>query len=100
MAKRGVGLRGRTIVAVVLASFLAVTMSVIWRRSVGTSEARRLQALSNRLAALDAQHAQLEGQVRQSASLVGLAPAAQRLGMRMPNDSQVIYLPLPPRRER
>jgi len=82
-------------VALVLASFLAVTTSVVWRRSLGSGQAQRLQALSTQRAALDAQHAQLEGDVRRAASLLGLARDAQRLGMKVPSDSQVIFLVRP-----
>jgi hypothetical protein len=100
MAKRRVGPRGRTRVALGLAAFLVVTSSVIWRRSHGNAEARRLHALGTEAAALDAQRAELENAVRRAASQVQLAPLAQRLGMRTPNDSQVIWLPAPDPRER
>ena len=45
-----------------------------------------------------AQRAKLEGEVRRASSQVQLAPRVQRLGMRVPSDSQVIDLPDPVRR--
>jgi hypothetical protein len=82
-------------VALALASFLAVATSVIWRRSVGSTQARHLHALGARRAELEAQRAQLDGAVRRAASRPQLVPAAQRLGMRVPDDSQVVWLAQP-----
>jgi hypothetical protein len=98
MAKRKVALRGRTIMAVVLASFLTVAVSVVWRRTIGSTSAARLQALSTRRAELEAQRAQLVGEIRRITSRPQLEPVVRRLGLKMPNDSQVIPLRRPARR--
>ncbi|HSA56648.1 MAG TPA: hypothetical protein VLE53_13145 [Gemmatimonadaceae bacterium] len=96
MAKRRVGpLRGRARVALALAGFLAVTTSVVWRRSVGTAHARRLDELVSRHAALLAQRAELESEVQRLSSRVQLTPVVERLGMRVPRPDQVIDLPRP-----
>jgi type II secretory pathway component PulJ len=87
-------------VALVLASFLAVATSVVWRRSLGSTQARRLHALGATRAELEARRAQLDGDVRRAASRPQLVPMAQRLGMRVPDDSQVVWLARPRSPER
>lgn len=101
MAARGSragGIRGRTAIAIGLASFLVVTTSVVWRRARGSTAAIRLHELGARIDELHAQRARLEGEVRRASSQVELGPRLQRLGMRVPSDSQVIHLPDPVRR--
>jgi hypothetical protein len=98
MAPRGVALRGRTTIAIALAAFLVVTTSVVWRRSIGSAAAERLHELGERVGELQAQRARLDGEVRRASSQVELVPRVQRLGLRMPSDSQVIDLPDPVRR--
>jgi len=79
-----------------LAGFLLVTTGVIWRRSVGIAEARRLQDLARRRDALHNERLKLEGEIRAASSRARLAPLAeQRLGMRLPSASQVILLTRP-----
>jgi cell division protein FtsL len=100
MAARRVAPRGRSIVALVLAAFLVVSGSVVWRRSRGTAEARRLHDLVTRRAELDAERAQLESEIQRLLSRERLVPVAQRLGLVVPADSQLIYLPRPEPKER
>lgn len=100
MAKRRVALKGRTIVAISLGTFLLVTSSVVMRRSRGTAAARQLHALGQRHAELEAQRAQLVADVQRASSREQLATHAQRLGLRVPSDSQVILLPRPEPRQR
>ena len=99
MATRRVGLRGRTIVAIVLGASLFVATSVIWRRSRGSAAAQELHTLGTRVTDLEAQRAQLETDIRRASSLERLAPVVQRFGMRIPSDSQVITLPSQPAKE-
>lgn len=91
-------MRGRTMVALGLAGFLAVTTSVTWRRARGSQVATRLHALRAEYDALQAERTQLEGAVRRAGGRVELVPRVERLGMRVPSDSQVIDLPLPEKR--
>jgi DMSO/TMAO reductase YedYZ heme-binding membrane subunit len=93
-------MRGRSAVALALAGFLAVTSSVVWRRSLGSARARHLQQLGEKSAALSAERARLEGEIRSATSRAQLTPVAMRLGLRMPNDSQVIDLSRPRAPER
>lgn len=81
---------------VALAGFLLVTTGVIWRRSVGIAEARRLQDLARRRDALHNERLKLEGEIRAASSRARLVPLAeQRLGLRLPSASQVIHLTRP-----
>lgn len=98
MAKRRLNLRGRSAIAIGLAAFLTVATSVIWRRASGSAAAARLHDLGSQVDELQAQRARLEGEVRRASSRVELAPRAQRQGLRMPSDSQVVHLPDPVRR--
>ena len=89
-------MRGRSIVALVLFSFVLVATGVIWRRSVGVAQARAIQGLEQQRSSLMARRAALEGEIRDATSRARLAPIAEgRLGMRVPSDSQVITLPRP-----
>lgn len=98
MAARGVALRGRTAIAIGLAAFLLVSTSVVWRRARGNATAARLDSLGARVNELEAVRTRLEGDVRRAGSQVDLRPRAERLGLRVPSDSQVIVLPDPVRR--
>lgn len=91
-------IRGRTAIAIGLAAFLVVTTSVVWRRARGSATAIRLHELGSRIDDLEAQRARLEGEVRRASSQVELMPRLNRLGMRVPSDSEVIDLPDPVRR--
>jgi cell division protein FtsL len=92
--KRGGGrLRGRTVVGLLLLAFVLVTSGVVWRRSVGIAQARELRELDRRRAQLAAERTALESDVRTAASRARIAPIAEtRLGMRVPADTQVVYL--------
>ncbi|HEX7123331.1 MAG TPA: hypothetical protein VF178_13230 [Gemmatimonadaceae bacterium] len=103
MAKRRVDRsprRGRRQIAFGLLAFLAVTTLIVWRRSHGLAEARRLDALVSEQAALAAQRAELEAEVQRLSSRSVLTPVVERLGMRIPHAGQVILLPAvtPPER--
>jgi cell division protein FtsL len=83
-------------VALVLVGFLVVTTAVIWRRSVGIAHARELRVLDARRVQLESERAALQGAIRQAASRARIgAVAEERLGMRIPADTQVIILSRP-----
>jgi cell division protein FtsL len=98
MAKRRLKWRGRSVVAVVLLAFLVVTTAIVWRRSLGHTEALELQKLSRRIVELKAERAKLQTELVSATSRSRLGPLVeQRLGMRVPADSQSIDLPRPAR---
>lgn len=87
-------MRGRSLVALALLGFLLVAGVVVWRRTVGVAESREIATLQKRVVELEAQRARVEGDIRDLASRGRLAPIAERqLGMRVPNDTQVVILP-------
>lgn len=96
MAKRRVARRGRSWVALALLGFVLIAAGVIWRRTAGLARAREIQTLQQRRAALQAQRAQIESDIRDASSRSVLAPIAeQRLHMHVPSDTQVVILPRP-----
>lgn len=81
-----------------LAGFLVVAVGVIWRRSLGITESRKLQELVRHRDALRNEQLKLEGEIRAASSRAQLAPLVERrLGMRVPSASQVILLKRSPR---
>ena len=83
--------RGRSLVALVLVGFVLVAVGVIWRRSYGFSREREIATLEQKRTQLEGERARLELEIRDLSSRAKLAPIAeQRLGMRIPSDSQVI----------
>ena len=100
MAKRKVGRRGRWNIAAIIAVFLVVAVAVVLRRSRGAGMAKELQSMATQRSQLASRRAQLESEIRSLSSMSRLGPQVQgRLGMRVPDDSQVILLPRPVRRE-
>lgn len=94
MAKRGVSMRGRTLVGVVLAAFVLVALSIVWRRTVGIGESERLAQLEAKRAGLEGERARLEGEIRDASTRQTLGVTAERrLGMHIPTDKQVVILP-------
>jgi cell division protein FtsL len=100
MAKRGVALRGRTLVALVLAAFVLVALSIVWRRTIGIGQAERLAMLDGKRSELEGERARLESDIRDASSRQRLGAIAEsRLGMHIPSDRQVVILPRVGRRE-
>jgi cell division protein FtsL len=88
--------RGGRLVALLLIGFVLVATGVIWRRSQGFARARVLRDLERRRQALVATKMQLESAIRDASSRTRLEPIVkERLNMRVPADSQVIYLQRP-----
>ena len=85
--------RGRSVVALTLFGFVLVATSVIWRRTFGQTQSRRVQQLERQRQDLRAQRAQLLREIREAASREKITVTAeQRLRLRMPSDSQVIVI--------
>jgi cell division protein FtsL len=94
VAKRRVARRrGRLIVALVLAGFVLIAASVIWRRSVGIAQMRSLRELEQVRKQLEGERARLARDLQEATSRPRLgAVAERRLGMHVPSDRQVIFL--------
>ena len=79
--------------ALVLVAFLAISGTIILRRSIGIRSAREILALDTRRAALVAERLRLEAEIRAASNRGRLQPIAeQRLQMHVPADSQVIFV--------
>jgi hypothetical protein len=82
--------------------FVCVASLAVWRRSVGIGNARAIRALDARRVQLEGERAAVQSRIREAASRGRIgAVAEQRLGMRVPADTQVIIVPArAPRRPR
>jgi cell division protein FtsL len=94
VAKSGIALRGRTIVALVLAAFVVVALSIVWRRTIGIEQSSRLAKLDAKRSELEGERARLESELREASTRQRLGVVAEtRLGMHVPSDKQVVILP-------
>lgn len=96
MAKRQLK-RGRWIVAAVLIGFVVVSAAVVSRRSYGYREGLELTALQRRKAHLESERVRLDQEIRTASSRARLLPIAERLGMHMPAETQIVVLERPKR---
>ena len=93
MAKSGVAMRGRSLIGLLLAVFLVVALSIVWRRTIGIKQSETLAALDTRKTQLESERARLEGQIREASARQTLGTVVeQRLGMHIPSDRQVVIL--------
>jgi cell division protein FtsL len=93
MAKGGVGMRGRSLIGLLLAAFLVVALSIVWRRTIGIKQSEALAALDAKKAQLESERAQLEGEIRDASARQNLGTVVERrLGMHIPTDRQVVIL--------
>lgn len=89
-------LRGRHWVAIWLAGFLATAAAVVWRQTAALETARRLRALQAARGALETSRAAAAAAVRRARSRAVLEPIArERLGLRPPNDTEIVILQRP-----
>ena len=86
------------VVATILVCFVLVASAVVWRRSLGVRQGREIQAMERQRIELTSRRAKLVGEVRVASMWSRLAPVVERrLDMRIPSDSQVVYLRRPGR---
>ena len=88
-------LKGRHWVAVWLVAFLAAAALVIARQTSGLRMARELGEARVLRARLESRRGELEQRARGARSRAVLVPRAQRLGLRLPSDSEIVLLPAP-----
>ena len=89
-------LKGRHWVALGLAGFLAVAASVVWRQTEALKTATTLRTLQNARGALETGKAAAIADVRRARSRAVLVPLAERrLGLRLPQDSEIVILQRP-----
>lgn len=86
-------LRGRHWVALWLAAFLVMAALVVWRQSAAMAAARQLKALQTTRQALEVTRAAAGANIRRAESRAVLVPLAQaRLGLRLPQDTEIVIL--------
>ena len=96
MAKSGVGMRGRSLVALILGAFVLIALAIVWRRTIGIGQSEQLAALDAKRSALQSERARLEAEIRDASSRQNLGTTVERrLGMHVPTDRQVVILPRP-----
>jgi hypothetical protein len=94
VAKGGVGLRGRSLVGLILGAFVLIALAIVWRRTIGISQSERLALLDGKRVSLESERARLDAEIRDASSRQNLgATVERRLGMHVPSDKQVVILP-------
>ena len=87
--------RGRHWIAFWLVALLAALWLVIARQTAALNAARELNDLREERATLEGRRADLERRVRTAQSRAVLLPKAQKLGLRLPADTEIILIPTP-----
>jgi hypothetical protein len=88
-----VTLKGRHWVALWLAGFLATAAAVVWRQTAALATARELRSLQSARGALETSRAAAAAAVRRARSRATLVPLAEaRLGLRLPQDTEIVIL--------
>jgi cell division protein FtsL len=96
VAKSGVGLRGRSLVGILLGAFVLIALAIVWRRTIGIAQSERLAQLDARRTTLESERARLDAEIRDASSRQNLGTNVERrLGMHVPSDKQVVILPRP-----
>lgn len=88
--------RGRHWIAFWLVALLAALWLVIARQTAALNAARELNDLREERASLEGRRADLERRVRTAQSRSVLLPKAQKQGLRLPADTEIILIPTPP----
>ncbi|HEX9690794.1 MAG TPA: hypothetical protein VGA22_01720 [Gemmatimonadales bacterium] len=87
--------RGRFWIGVWLVFGLSVLLLVVARQTSGFVAVRHLDELRGERAALEAERAAFQQQVREAESRRVLVPRAESLGLRAPADSEIRILRVP-----
>jgi len=96
VAKSGLGLRGRSLVGLLLGAFVLIALAIVWRRTIGISQSEQLAVLDARRTTLESERARLAAEIRDASSRQNLGTSVERrLGMHVPSDKQVVILPRP-----
>ena len=90
--------RGRYLVIGWTAVFLAAVGTIVLRDSAGFAARAHVDGLNNRIKALEGIRADLETSVTLQQGRDSLAARLRGIGLRLPTDSEVVPLRLPPRR--
>jgi cell division protein FtsL len=76
-----------------LGAFLVCALTIVWRQSNAFSTSRELQQLQKTRGALEVSKSALIGEIHRAQSRAVLVPLAQqKLGLRLPQDSEITIL--------
>lgn len=81
-------LKGRALVAIGLAVFMVVAITVVWRRGVGVATAREMRKLDMQQRALETERTTLNREISEASSRPRIVSAAEKLGMHVATDAQ------------
>ena len=90
--------KGRHWLAIWLVALLAALWAVIARQTASLNAARTLTDLRAERAGLEGKRDELERRIRTASSRAVLLPRAQKLGLRLPADTEIILVPTAPPR--
>jgi len=85
-------LKGRIWIAIWLVFTLAVLAWVVNRDTFGFMTASELRNLRNERSVLQSDKAELMRRIREAESRAVLIPRAERMGLRLPADSEIVIL--------
>jgi len=86
VAKSGLGLRGRSLVGLLLGAFVLIALAIVWRRTIGISQSEQLAVLDARRTTLESERARLAAEIRDASSRQNLGTSVERrLGMHVPS---------------
>ena len=88
-------IKGRHWLALWLVALLAALWVVIARQTASLNAARALADLRAERADLEGRRAELARRIRTAGSRAVLLPRAERLGLRLPADTEIILIPVP-----
>jgi hypothetical protein len=91
-------IKGRHWLAIWLVALLAALWAVIARQTASLNAARALTDLRAQRAGLEGRRDELERRIRTAGSRAVLLPRAERLGLRLPADTEIILIPVSPPR--
>jgi hypothetical protein len=91
--KNAGGVRGRHWVMLWLGLFLGVALLIVWRQSAALATSRQLEQLRKTRGALEVTRSAVIGDIHRARSRGVLVPLAERrLGLRLPQDSEITIL--------
>lgn len=97
-SRRRTPIKGRTLVALGLLTFMVVASLVVWRRSVGVASAKAMATSLTEKRSLDAERLNLERELREAQTRRRVVVEAERrLGMHVASDSQTRVVTAPGR---
>ena len=90
MARSKATLGKRSLIAIGLIAFVAIAFIVVWRRSLGVSNAREIARMERRKQELLTERKTLQNEIREASSYGRVvSEARRRLDMRVPEDFEV-----------